>query len=109
MPVSCWREHLKVGLIGHKDWSRHQLADVTFKPGQPELCSSYVAKVFLQAVHDTNLKMKELGYQETIAHPFGEHEIVEHMDPVRVLYFWKRHNICRLVPPHPTIVEVILR
>lgn len=83
---------------GHKSLITHDLSEVNLSPGQSQMCSSYVGVIFLKAVQEVNLQLSILGYKEKIKHPFGEHEIIDRVDILRLLYHWKRLNIIKVVP-----------
>lgn len=86
---------LKTALIGHKNFSSTELSEIQFKPPQAMRCSVYVAMVFLQAIQQVNEKLIELGYSETIPHPFGKHESLYRMDPLRLYYHFMRLNVIK--------------
>lgn len=100
------RNRLYFLLFGHKGISRRRLSEVTLSAQQPEMRSSYIAKVFLQAIHTVNIQMAREGHAP-IPHPFGEYEIPERIDILRLVDHLKRLYICRMVQPNPVIAKVI--
>lgn len=100
-----WRK-LVTFLLGHKSFFSHSLEEVKFVPDHPQVCSSYVGIIFLQALHKVNLKLKELGYKEQIEDPFGTHEILDRVDVLRLIHLFEINKISRISPIHPTIAKV---
>jgi hypothetical protein len=92
-----WK-HLSTFFFGHKGVVANDLAKIDLNSKQTQLCSSYVALVFLKAVSEVNIQLLALGYTEKIKHPFGEHEIIDRVDIPRLLYHWKKLKIMRVVP-----------
>lgn len=85
-------------IFGHKSLFAHDLSEVNLNPNQSQLCSSYVGIIFLKAIHEVNQQLSILGYKEKIKHPFGEHEIIDRVDILRLLYHWKQLKIMKVVP-----------
>lgn len=84
--------------LGHKGLSAQDLSKVDFNPDESQFCSSYVGVIFLKAVNEVNSQLSILGYQEKIPHPFGEHEIVNRIDTLRLIYHWKQLKVLKVVP-----------
>ncbi len=84
----------------------HDLSEINLDVGQTQLCASYVGIIFLKAIHEVNLKLLALGYEEKIEHPFGEHEILDRVDIPRLLYHWKRLKVIKVVPINVFISKV---
>lgn len=85
-------------LLGHKGLSGQDLSEVDFSAEESQFCSSYVGVVFLKAVNEVNKQLLILGYQEKIPHPFGEHEITNRVDTLRLIYHWKQLKVLKVVP-----------
>lgn len=92
--------------FGHKGFGKQSLSQIDFNPEQSEVCSGYVALAFLKTIQKVNLELERLGYEEKIAHPFGEHEIIHRVDILRILYLWKSLNIIKIDPVDPFISKV---
>lgn len=84
--------------LGHKGLSTQDLSKVDFSSEESQFCSSYVGVVFLKAVNEVNNQLSILGYQEKIPHPFGEHEIANRVDTLRLIYHWKQLKVLNVVP-----------
>jgi len=84
--------------LGHKRLSAQDLSKVDFSSEESQFCSSYVGVVFLKAVNEVNNQLSILGYQEKIPHPFGEHEITNRVDTLRLIYHWKQLKVLNVVP-----------
>lgn len=89
--------HLITFPLGHKSFFPKELSEVVIPPRQVGNCSTYVAEIFLMAIHEVNSKLKELGYSEQMDHPFGRHENLHRMDPLRLFYHWKKLGITKNV------------
>lgn len=90
-----WRGFQMV-LFGHKQLTRQPLSQVELpKAGVDTMCSSYVAIVFLKALEAVNEHLKKEGVAERIAHPFGLHENLMHLDTLRLLYLWKELKLLK--------------
>lgn len=107
IPLARTARYLLMFFLGHKSPFSHDLSTVKLTPQHPELCSSYVGIVFLMAIKEVNVQLLELGYKEIIPHPFGDHEVVDRVDMLRLLYHWKRLKVCKIVPPDPVIAKVM--
>lgn len=95
-------------LFGHKSFFRHDLSKLNLTANQKQLCSSYIATVFLMALREVNTQLSILGYHEKIQDPFGEHEIINRIDIPRLLYHFKRLKVLKPVPIHPFISKVFV-
>ncbi len=83
--------------LGHKGLFAQKLSNVDFSSKESHFCSSYVGVVFLKAVNEVNKHLSVLGYQEKIPHPFGEHEILNRIDTLRLIYHWKQLKVLNVV------------
>lgn len=90
--------------FGHKSLFSQNLDEADFKADETQLCSSYVAMVFLKAINELNRNLEE---HQKIGHPFGEHEIINRIDILRLLHHWKRLNVMRVVPIDPIVAKII--
>lgn len=108
LPLAESKQHFKMVLLGHKLFQSQSLESVALPAaGTPIMCSSYVGIVFLRALQRVNQKLADDGFEERIKHPFGEHENLENMDILRLLYLWKQLNLIRPTPLNATLAKVI--
>lgn len=84
-------------ILGHKRIATQSLSEVDLSAEESQSCSSYVGVIFLKAVNEVNKQLVELGYQEQIPHPFGEHEIVNRVDTLQLIYHWKQLKVLKVV------------
>lgn len=100
--------HLKMAALGHIALRGHPLSQAALPDANGRItCSAYVATLFLMAIEQVNQALKEKGYQEQIAHPFGTHEWLEHVDVLRLLYLWNNLGVIKEIKAHPTIAKVM--
>lgn len=92
--------------FGHKSLSAHDLSEVNLTDKQTQMCSSYIGVVFLKTIEEVNRQISALGYKEQIKHPFGNHEIIDRVDILRLLFHWKQLKIFKAVPHHPLISKI---
>lgn len=107
IPLAQVPTYCKVVFCGHGGLSKNRVNDPDFDTVEGELCSSYVAKIFLKALVEVNGLMTELGYKEKVSCPVGEYEILERIDILQLLYHWNRHNIATSSPVDPIIEKVL--
>ena len=103
-----FRRNLITFFLGHKSLKSHDLSEVDLSSKQSHICSSYVGIIFLKAVHEVNLRLATLGYKEKIQHPFGQHEILNRVDNLRLLCHWKRLRVMKVVPIDPFVAKVVV-
>jgi len=77
------------------------LVDIDRETKNSQPCSGYVATVFLRAIVEVNKRLKLLGYEEQILHPFGEYESIPKIDILRILYLWDELGGIKIKPINP--------
>lgn len=108
LPLADTKAHLNMFIFGHKKIFGECLEKVRLpSKGTPTMCSSYVGIIFLKAIHEVNLTLKNLNYKNEIPHPFGEHENLMNLDILRLVYLWNQLKIIREPQVHPTISKVM--
>jgi hypothetical protein len=84
--------------LGHKSLFAQDPSQIDLDVKQSQLCASYIGVIFLKAIHQVNQKLSDLGYEKKIENPFGEHEIIDRVDILRLLYHWKKLKVMKAAP-----------
>lgn len=104
LPLAGSKQHIKTLFAPHKTFSSHKLREVNYPPkSTPTMCSTYVGITFLKAIYKVNSVLREMGIQEQIPHPFGEHEDLGALDILRLIYLWKRLKIIQPTPMNQVV------
>lgn len=104
LPLAGSKQHIKTLFAPHKTFSSQKLKEVNYPPkSTPTMCSTYVGITFLRAIHKVNDVLREMGTQEQIPHPFGEHEDLGALDILRLIYLWQGLKIIQPTPMNEVV------